>query len=649
MADSDTSGMGDALAARLAIDGRASEEAREYLRKKNRIADLQIEDLERENAIRHWSLLVHHTSDILKLALELAAAFIFVSVVVAIVAAIWMASHDDSLVIDAFKVPQGMAARGLGGDVVASELLDRLTDMQSRTDSSRAATTYTSDWGNDIKVEIPNTGVSIGEAYRYLVGWLGHQTHISGEVFQTDKGITLNVRVSGRAAIEVDGHEPDLGAMLTRAAEGVYRQTQPYRYAIYLVSRGRLAEQAAVLGDLAVNGSKEDRPWAYSVWAFEAMNRGDYREMLRRAQKAVELEPLLGDAQNNLALFQGQMNHPEQMIAASRAAAYDFTGPGAQFSSPTAANVITLESRANIDEALGDYADAIAQYGKASNAQDFEGSHWLSTRMAAADAARAHDVAKSQQLLAGTPDSNLLILCCTGFGWQPPSFDMPQFEQYVAMGDWHGALTDLKAMLSAPHAAAATPAGGAVVYPAIATKVWPMLALAEAKTGDVAAARTTLNRTPLDCYTCLIVRGQVAAMNHNRKQANGWFSRAVALAPSIPFAYADCGEALLAMHDYDGAVAEFTLANQKGPRFADPLEMWGEALIAKNRSDLASARFAEASKYAPKWGRLHLKWGEALFWSGDKSGAQKQFAIASGLDLSEGEKSEWKRMAGTHV
>jgi predicted negative regulator of RcsB-dependent stress response len=100
----------------------------------------------------------------------------------------------------------------------------------------------------------------------------------------------------------------------------------------------------------------------------------------------------------------------------------------------------------------------------------------------------------------------------------------------------------------------------------------------------------------------------------------------------------------MAKGDAEGAMAKFTLANQKGPHFADPLEMWGEALIAKNRSDLALAKFADANKYAPNWGRLHLKWGEALLWSGDKAGANKQFAIASRLDLTQSERASLGRL-----
>ena len=45
-------------------------------KKQSTIADLQIEDLKREDKLRHWSLIVHHFSDVLKLAFEFAVAAI---------------------------------------------------------------------------------------------------------------------------------------------------------------------------------------------------------------------------------------------------------------------------------------------------------------------------------------------------------------------------------------------------------------------------------------------------------------------------------------------------------------------------------------------------------------------------------------------
>ena len=124
----------------------------------------------------------------------------------------------------------------------------------------------------------------------------------------------------------------------------------------------------------------------------------------------------------------------------------------------------------------------------------------------------------------------------------------------------------------------------------------------------------------------------------------GIHARAVHDAPSIPLTYAAWGQALLERGEPDAAITQFTVANQKGPHFADPLEMWGEALMKQNRSNRALAKFIEAEKYAPNWGRLHLKWGEALGFAERKDEAQKQFALAAELELSAAEKSELSRV-----
>ena len=78
-----------------------------------------------------------------------------------------------------------MAQSGLTGQAIAAQLQDKLSAMQTATDSGRPAKSYASSWGDGIKVMIPNTGISVGDVYRTLAGWLGHQTHITGEVYRT--------------------------------------------------------------------------------------------------------------------------------------------------------------------------------------------------------------------------------------------------------------------------------------------------------------------------------------------------------------------------------------------------------------------------------------------------------------------------------
>jgi len=188
--------------------------------------------------------------------------------------------------------------------------------------------------------------------------------------------------------------------------------------------------------------------------------------------------------------------------------------------------------------------------------------------------------------------------------------------------------------------AANTAGDGFIARDALDFDLHPLLALARAKTGDIAGAQALIARSPLDCYDCVRMRGLIAEQARQPAQADAWFARAVHDAPSIPFAYNDWGKTLLARGQPDAAIAKFQQARDKGPRFADPLEGWGEALMAKNQSHLALGKFAEAKKFAPNWGRLHLKWGEALFYTGKKDEAQKHFARAAMLDLTSAEKFE---------
>jgi tetratricopeptide (TPR) repeat protein len=617
------------LAAQMAVAG-GSEEAREYLRRQSRLTDLQIADLEREDKLRHWSLRVHHISEVLKLLFELAVAFILLVVVTAIAGALWTAAHDDSVVIEAFSVPPDMQQRGLTGAVVSSMLLDRLTALQAQIDSARAPSSYASK-SDDIKVVIPDTGISISEAYRYLVGWLGHQTHISGDVYRSPKGIVVVVRTSGDAGTSFEGSDNALGSLMDRAAEAVYRQPQPFRYGVHLLNYGRLAEADKVLGDLAANGPASERPWAYAIWMYTALARGDMATGIARARTGAALDPHNLLAQANASEAEAGAGHDEQELHYDHTAKAASAAGGGDQVRQSARIAMEHEADSNIAEETGDFLAALAQYDQQLNEPDFVGSRWSAVYMKAADLAKLHYVTASRHALGGYDDASLFARTGVGSGWNQTNFDFPQFEQFAILGDWADARKDIERAVSATLASDQNQ---------FRMQTLPLVALAQAKTGDIKAAWITIGKLPLDCYLCLRVRGQIAAAAGDTKVAEGWFACAVAFAPSIPFACTEWGTTLLAKGDPDGAIAKFKAANEKGPHFADPLEMWGEALMEKNRSDLALAKFSEANKYAPNWGRLHLKWGEALFYAGQKDEAKKQFALAATLDLTPSEKIE---------
>src|SRR5690348_4602685 len=103
------------IAIMAAGDPEMREDVRRYLERQSELATLQIEDLRREDRVRHWSLRVHHVSDVLKLCLELAAAVVVAAIAIFVGASVWSAMHDNGVVIEAFDVPADFAQRGLSG------------------------------------------------------------------------------------------------------------------------------------------------------------------------------------------------------------------------------------------------------------------------------------------------------------------------------------------------------------------------------------------------------------------------------------------------------------------------------------------------------------------------------------------------------
>jgi tetratricopeptide (TPR) repeat protein len=625
--------------AALGAASRAKADA--WLEEQTTLARLQAQDLRREDKLRHWSLIVRHTSDVLKVAFELAVAGIALAILIGIGAALWKAAHDNSLIIDAFSVPPDMASRGLTGQAVAAQLQDKLTAMQDATDSGRPAASYANNWGNDIKVEIPNTGVSIGEFYRYLALWLGHQTHITGEVFRAANGITVTARCDGEGA-SVAGREADFDVLMQRAAEAIYQRTQPYRYAVFVNSPGReeYKRSRQMLVDQTTQGSAIDRAWAHIGLG----SLDDFSDPVAAPSEnhiAASLAPDLPLPWQNLAFEDGVQGHDELALSDERRTIAMLAKAGDADMTARARAISLVSNQAGLAFVLCDFENSLHLFDETAQLPDYSGIVESAHESIALDLALLHRAPAARQAWAAlTPSDEPFVRNFRAIAHV-------QLDYW--MDDWAAVVAEAPAAEHAIEAMTAIP-GVTQTFVGITLRgqVWPYIATAKAMTGNFAGAHALIDKTPGDCYTCVRNRAVIDAAQKNWNGAAYWFARAVGQAPSIPLGYSQWGAMLMAKGDFDGAIAKFTLANQKGPHFADPLEMWGEALIAKNRSDLALAKFEEANKYAPNWGRLHLKWGEALLWSGDKAGAQKQFAVASGPDLSMMDKSELARIGAAH-
>jgi tetratricopeptide (TPR) repeat protein len=531
-----------------------------------------------------------------------------------------------------------MAARGLTGQAIAAQLQDKLAALQDQTESARPADSYANNWGDDIKVQIPDTGVSVSEFYRLLAAWLGHETHITGEVYRDADGIAIVARAGGDGGTTVLGREADFDSLMQRSAEAIYARTQPYRYAVYSQFRGNPARARAIYERLTVEGAARDRAWAYIGLGVLDVVANDGYGAVDASRKAVAIVPDFALGWSDIDNSESGLAHDEAALAAARVALRLMTGSGDVDMTPRARAITTWQSRNDIDNDLGDFNAALGDGREAAGLADFSGL---------AESAREATV----QALASLHDDR-----AARRAWDAlPAADDPADRMLrsigklgldYSLGDWRALPPQRDVIRKNFETVRAQHLFIVSSLPILDMRLLqPVTANAMAAMGDFAGAHALIDKTPLDCLICLRTRGRIAVLERNWAGADYWFARAAAFAPSIPFSYSDWGQMLLAKGDYAAAVAKFTLANQKGPHFADPLEMWGEALVAENRSDLALAKFEEASKYAPDWGRLHLKWGEALLWTGDKDGARKQFKLAAGFELSDRDRSELRRVA----
>src|SRR6202034_2960714 len=97
---------------------------------------------------------------------------------------------------------------------------------------------------------IPDTGISIDDLSRLLRGWLGHETHVSGEIYRDGDDIVLTVRGGANPSHTFRGREADLDALMDKAADALLRETQPFVYLDLLARRGDIAGSAKVARNL---------------------------------------------------------------------------------------------------------------------------------------------------------------------------------------------------------------------------------------------------------------------------------------------------------------------------------------------------------------------------------------------------------------
>jgi tetratricopeptide (TPR) repeat protein len=622
-----------ALAAEAAkVDSELAKEAAAYFRKQSHLVGVQTEHLHEQREVNLSLLKLKRFAERLKLGLQLVLIVAAAIVVVGLIRIVWSGVNDHHLVIEAFSVPPDLAARGITGQVMAAQMLDKLGTINAQANSTREASSYAANWGEQVKLEIPDTGISIAELQRFFRDWLGHETHVSGEVIHESGELSLTARAGEAPGRTVKAAESDLSTLTQRAAEAAFAITQPYRYSVYLDTTGRQTQALEVARALTREGSAHERAWAWAQVSNLLMEMGDAAGAARAGEASIKLDPRIPVAYMNTSNGFYLLGDDEQSLIYMRKMLVALDS-GAPDMSSEVRHQLRAAAQGSIDFPLGGFMEAEANlklqepgqlYGDAPDPDKLTNQDFV-LNAEANDLALAHDVTGSLKIVGNHPMSDTDALSDIGY-WDDAV--VAGYERAIALDDWGGAAADMRDTIAA---APRWPAFAPIVIPLL---LEPRLAYALARGGQQAEAETIAARLPKNCYRCMRARGWVATMAHDWPRADREFAEAVRQGPSLPAAYYDWGVSLLERGDLDSAIKKFATANERGPHFADPLEMWGEALLHQGKYQQAIDKFREAAQFAPRWGRLHLKWAESLDRAGRHAAAADEYRNAAGMDLS---------------
>jgi tetratricopeptide (TPR) repeat protein len=486
-----------------------------------------------------------------------------------------------SVVIDPIDTPPGLAARGVTGRVVAGAILDELSRLQAATRSSSAARGLSGAWTNNIKLDVPETGLSIAEVSRLLTQRFGHDVHIDGDLIETSTGgLLLTVRGNSVPPKSFEGSVADLGKLLVAAAEYVYSKSQPSRWAVYLTDTDRNQEAVEFCQSALASADRDERPRLLGTWATAlAATGGSIQESLALYRAALKLKPdewvVHADIQNDLMLLgdeEGAWKAGEQM----RAMAGGRPGRAPDF---------YYENWDYLNWNLLPWLQATLVDAE-TNAGN--GTNGNSAGIGIADIyARLHD----------TEAAELALKAAKKDPKDPASFALFSHVRgrlAAEAGDTGTAVANMETF------------GAAYVKPEVASNnpgyhCWIAPAEEAAGRPDKADALLKTAGTFVDCYR---FRADILAGRDNWAGAQKAYAEAVALAPDLPAAYYSWGVALLKHGDLAGAEAKLKDANQRGPHWADPLKAWGDVLVKQGNAKEALAKYDEALKWAPNWKAL---------------------------------------------
>ncbi len=581
-----------------------------FLDKQARLLDVQTQHLEDEHALRlahlahQRQLLVgQRLGQAIRLAFQIVIALVVIVIGIGIAVMLHDAFTSRSVVIDSFNAPAGLASRGVTGNVVASEVLNELTRLQEATrgsDLAQQKRSLSNGWSNEVRVDVPETGVSLGEISRLLRARFGHDLHIGGSLVEgASGGLAFTVSGDNLAPKTFTGGADDLDKLVVDAAQYVYSQFQPALWVHYLVEANRCPEAVSFIQSVYGGSDDQSRASLLTDWAncpteaAPASSTALAHETLQMYQEAVALDPQFWWAyaeEENSLIGLGEEEEAWRVDRALRRAAGSAL-PGLVARGEQALLLPEIFLTHDLQAAVkGLIADAAANGGIGSVTTFANGPF-----IALAEA-RLHDRNAAELMLQTLAlESNL------------PGGKVHFFRAWVEaeLGETAEAEAEIETEIETEGGKTGSFSSLSSSIHAVGSDFFCIFAPLEEAAGHPDKADAILALPSLShLVDCQRFRGDILDHRGDWVGAQQAYAQSVALAPDLPAGYYSWGVALARHGDLAGAIAKLQAANQRGPHWADPLKAWADVLVRQGHPEQALEKYDEALKYAPNWAAL---------------------------------------------
>ena len=579
----------DAFAAtvvdRQAHDPEVAHATKLFLEEQARLLKMQTRQLEDEHPLRLATLRyqalegkLRRTGQRIRIGMQALIALAATVLGVGLLLMLHDAFTSRSVVVNAFQAPSALASRGLTGDVVAAGVLDALQKLRDATRSVDKGLDARGAWSSDVKIDVPETGISIGEVNRLLHQRFGHDLHIDGNLVQTDSGgLALTVRGDAVPAATFQG--TDLDKLTTQAAEYVYGRSQPFRFATYLVDNNRYADALAFIPGAYARVSDAERPDLANAWGNAYAGLFKTAQAVEKYRLAMSLKPRFWKAWGNLVgaivFVEGEEAGFREGLAMQKAAA---KSPASD--QPRGIDVANfagmtqdwpLELSSSLQDSLNQGAGVLNTIEGPAIADDY---------------AHLHGPVRAAQYLAlSDPDDSLtkeetlLLQAYAALGRNDVAAALPALQTF-----W-------KAWLADPNLQYTYNTQSCLV------------GFAYGLSGRMAEAEAAFERAG-PWTLCYALHGDAFEHAGDLAGAERIWADGIRVGPDLSPVYLHRGISEMNRGDFAHAGADLAAAASRSPHWADTWKAWGDLLVREHRSQQAVAKYDEALKFAPAWAAL---------------------------------------------